>query len=193
MPGFKVHESEKLMGVRGFPVSRLEIKDVRITRDHLLGQEGKGRSIYNALVTRSLAAVGAIAVGISQAALEAAVSHSKSRVQFGKPLARMEATQNKIADMTAGIEAARLLVYQSAFFQEQSRASSQHAAMAKLIASDLALEICKEAVQIHGGYGYVKDYPVERLYRDALFSQIYNATNETQRFSIAQYAYRKIK
>jgi alkylation response protein AidB-like acyl-CoA dehydrogenase len=193
MPGFELHESEKLMGVRGFPVSRVEIKDVRVTRDHLLGQEGKGRAIYDALVTRFLAAVGAIAVGISQAALEAAVSHSKSRVQFGKPLAQMEATQSKIADMTAGIEAARLLVYQAAFFQEQSKASYRQAAMAKLIASDLAVEVCREAVQIHGGYGYVKDYPVERLYRDALFSQIYNTTNETQRYNIARYAYRKIK
>jgi len=193
MPGYKVYEPEMLMGVRGLPVGRLEMKDVRVTRDHMLGKEGLGRSIYDALVTRTLATVGAIAVGISQAALEAAVSHSKNRVQFGKPLAQMEATQNKIADMTAGIEAARLIVYQAAFFLEQSKASSQQAAMAKLIASDLAVEICREAVQIHGGYGYVKDYPVERLYRDALFSQIFNTTNETQRFNIAQYAYRKIK
>jgi butyryl-CoA dehydrogenase len=193
MPGFKVYEPEMQMGVRGFPVGRLEINDVRVTRDHLLGKEGVGRSIFDALVTRSLAAVGAIAVGVSQAALEAAVRHSKNRIQFGKPLAQMEATQNKIADMIAGIEAARLLVYQAAFFVEQRKSSLQQAAMAKLIASDLAIETCREAVQIHGGYGYVKDYPVERLYRDALFSQIYNTTNETQRFNIAQYAYRKIK
>jgi alkylation response protein AidB-like acyl-CoA dehydrogenase len=193
IPGFKAYEPEMLMGVRGFPVGRLEVKNVRVTRDHLLGKEGMGRSIYDALVTRTQAAVGAIAVGISQAALEAAVRHSKNRVQFGKPLAQMEATQNKIADMIAGIEAARLLVYQAAFFLEQGKPSSQQAAMAKLIASDLAVETCREAVQIHGGYGYVQDYPVERLYRDALFSQIYNTTNETQRFNIAQYAYRKIK
>lgn len=193
MPGLEIHEPEKLMGVRGFPVSRVEIKDVRVTHDHLLGQEGKGRPIYDALVTRTLASGGAIAVGISQAALEAAVRHSKSRVQFGQPLAQMEAIQNKIADMTAGIEAARLLVYQASFFLEQSKVSLQQAAMAKLIASDLAVEICREAVQIHGGYGYLKDYPVERLYRDALFSQVYNTTNESQRYNIAQYAYRKIK
>ena len=102
-------------------------------------------------------------------------------------------SEPNIADMTAGIEAARLLVYQAAFFLEQSKPSSQQTAMAKLIASDLAVETCREALQIHGGYGYVKDYPVERLYRDALFSQIYNTTNETQCFNIAQYAYRKIK
>jgi len=191
--GIKVHEPELMMGVRGFPVGRLEMMDVCVTRDHLLGEEGDGNSIYDALITRTIAAGGAIAVGISQAALEAAVSHSKNRVQFGKPLARMEATQNKIADMAAGVESARLLVYQAAFFLEQSKASSQQAAMAKLIASDLAVETCREAVQIHGGYGYVKDYPVERLYRDALFSQVYNTTNETQRFNIAQYAFRKMK
>ncbi len=186
MPGFKAYEPEMLMGVRGLPVGRLEIKDVRVTRDHLLGKEGMGRSIYDALVTRTLAAVGAIAVGISQAALEAAVRHSKNRVQFGKPLARMEATHNKIADMTAGIEAARLLVYQAAFFLAQEKQSTHQSAMAKLIASDLAVETCREALQIHGGYGVTKDFPFERWYREMRIRRIGEGPSEVQRHIIAR-------
>lgn len=174
-------------------MGRLELNDVRVTRDYLLGGEGMGRSIYDALILRTQAAVGAIAVGISQAALEEAVRHSKGRVQFGKPLAEMQATQNKIADIAAGVEATRLLVYQAAFSLGQGVPANAQTAEAKLIASDLAVEASKEAVQIHGGYGYIRDFSVERLYRDAVFAQIYPTTNETQRINIAQYAYRTIR
>lgn len=192
MPGY-AGVAESLMGVRGFPLGRLELDDVIVSGDQLLGGKESGQVIANALLMRSEAAGGAIAVGLSQAALEAAVSYAKARIQFGKPLSEMEATQNKIADMSAGIESARLLVYAAAFFLEYEKQSTQLAAMAKLIASQLAVDVCKEAVQIHGGYGYVKDYPVERLYRDALFFQVFPTNNEVQRRSIARHAYRKIR
>ena len=186
MPGLAAGKPDALMGMQSLPVGRLEFNDVRLTRDHLLGSLKQGRTIYAALEVRTHLAIAALAVGISRAALEEAVNHSKNRIQFGRPLAQMEATQNKIADMAARIEAARLLVYQAAFYLEMDQPSGQRAAMAKLIASEVAVETCKEAVQIHGGYGYVKDYPVERLYRDALFTQIYHTTNETQRYKIAR-------
>ena len=109
------------------------------------------------------------------------------------PIAEMVATQNKIADMTAGIASARLLVYEASFFLERPKQTYRQTAMAKFIASDLAVEICREALQIHGGYGYTKDYAVERYYRDALFSQIYPTPNESQRRAVARYAYRKIR
>ena len=191
--GITVAESAPLMGLQSLAGGRLELKDVRIRVDNRLGGENQGEAVFEGLEMRTQIAIGAIAVGISQLALEEAVTHAKNRIQFGKPLARMEATRNKIANMASGIEAARLLVYRAAALIDQGKHSAYSAAMAKMIASDLAVEVCKEAVQIHGGYGYVKDYPVERLYRDALFTQIYNTTNATQRFRIAEQVYRKIK
>jgi alkylation response protein AidB-like acyl-CoA dehydrogenase len=152
-----------------------------------------GQEVFDGLLSRCETAAGAIALGLSRAALEAAVRHSKARIQFGKPLAEMEATQNKLADMNAGIQSARLLVYKAALSLKEAKSAGPQSAMAKLTASELALEICREAVQIHGGYGYVKDYPVERCYRDALFCQIYPTVNEIQRRAVAQHTLRTIR
>ena len=132
MPGFKAGKPVTLMGMKSFPFGCLELNDVRVTCNHLLGSEKMGRTIHETITLRTQVAVGALAIGISRAAMEEAVKHSQNRVQFGKPLAHMEATQNKIADMATGIEAARLLVYQAAFFLEQGKQSAQQAAMAKL-------------------------------------------------------------
>ena len=191
--GIGVDETVPMMGLQSLPVGRLTLNDIHLSDESLLGSPKQGRAITKVFETRSLITTGAIAVGISQAALEEAVKHARNRVQFGKPLAQMGATRDKIADMAAGIEAARLLVYQAAFMLGEGKPSAHHAAMAKMIASDLAVEICKEAVQIHGGYGYVKDYPVERFYRDAIFTQLYNTSNETQRDRIAEQVCRKMR
>ena len=191
--GFKVTDSGPLMGMRSLPMGRVEMNNVPLEKDYLLGREGEGRLIYDLFSVRIQTAIAAISLGISQAALEEALKHSKQRVQFGKPLAQMTATRNKIADMVTGIAATRMLVYQAAFHQENMREAVQGAAMANLMASELAVETTREAVQIHGGYGYVKDYAVERLYRDALFPRVFNNSNEIRRDTIADYAYRKTK
>ena len=191
--GIGSDEALPMMGLQSLPMGRLTLNNIRLSDDSLLGGPKQGRKVREVFEMRSLIATGAIAVGISRAALEEAVKHAKNRVQFGKPIAQMEATRNKIADMAAGVEAARLLVYQAAFMLGRGNSSAHQAAMAKMIASDLAIETCKEAVQIHGGYGYVKDYPVERFYRDAIFTQLYNTSNEMQRDRIAEQICRKMR
>ena len=192
-PGWLASEAESLMGVRGFPLGRIELNDVPVSADHLLGGTLIGQEVFDGLLSRCETAAGAIALGLSRAALEAAVRHSKARIQFGKPLAEMEATQNKLADMNTGIQSTRLLVYRAALSLKEAKSAGPQSAMAKLTASELALEICREAVQIHGGYGYVKDYPVERCYRDALFCQVYPTINEIQRRAVAQHTLRTIR
>ena len=138
--GFSVSDSVALMGFRGFPMGRVEIKDVQVRPDQILGRGGLGGSIFEALLSRTQIVVGAIALGIAQAALEAAAGHSKARVQFSKPLAQMQATQNKIADMAVGISAARLLVYQAAD-ESAAGVSTTAAAMAKVTAAEVAMEM----------------------------------------------------
>ena len=192
-PGWTASETASLMGVRGFPLGRIDLNDVAVSGEHLLGGGKTGREIFDDLLRRCETAAAAIAVGLSRAAMESAVRYSKARIQFGKSLAEMEATQNKIADMAAGIQSARLLVYHAALSLEKAASAGPQSAMAKLTASELAVGICREAVQIHGGYGYVKDYPVERLYRDALFSQIYPTVNEAPRRIIARHTLRTIR
>ena len=186
-------EVQPLMGMRGFPLGRLVLEGARAAGDQLLGDPGMGQQIFEATLMRCEVAAGAIAVGLSQTAMEAAVNHSKARVQFGKTLSEMEATQNKIADMAAGIQAARLLVYEAAVGLDSRKQPVRHTAAAKLAASETAVAVCREALQIHGGYGYIKDYPVERLYRDALFCQAFPTVNTAQRRTIAKQTYRRIR
>jgi alkylation response protein AidB-like acyl-CoA dehydrogenase len=168
-----------------------KLEDVQVGSDQILGRGVLGDSVFEALLARTQIVTGAVALGIAQAALEAAAGHSKARIQFSKPLAQMQATRNKIADMAAGISASRLLVYQAAD-KSATGVPTTAAAMAKVTAAEVAMEAVKEAVQIHGGYGYVKDYTVERLYRDAVFTGIYPTVNEAQRSQIAKAIYRKI-
>ena len=193
LPGLALGKSIGMMGQRSLPVGGLIFHDVRIPLESRIGKDVDGLIIINACLNRMRIFTGAVAVGISQAAMEEAARYSQQRIQFKKTLASFEAIQNKIADMASGVEAARLLVYQAAALTDQKKKSEKQSSIAKVFASDLAVAAGREAVQIHGGYGYVKDYTVERLYRDALFTQIYNENNETQRFKIARRVFNEYK
>jgi len=191
--GFNVGKAEDMMGQRSLPLGELTMKNARIAAANRLGSEGEGAVMIKDCLRRMRITTGAVALGITQAALEEASKYSKQRIQFGQTLSNFQAIQNKIADIAAGAEAARLLVYQAAFLMDQHKKSDKQSSIAKVFASDLAVEACKEAVQIHGGYGYIKDYPVERFFRDALFARVCNEPNETQRFTIAQLVFHEIK
>jgi butyryl-CoA dehydrogenase len=182
-----------MMGQRSLPIGDLVLDDVVVPPDALLGDEGQGRAILSDALSRLRTATAAVAVGVAQAALEEATRYSKQRVQFGRTLSTFDATCNKVADIAVGIAAARLLVYQAACAIDQGAKPEKPSAMAKMFASDLAAAACKEAVQIHGGYGYVKDYAVERLYRDAVMTQIYTEANDAQRLQIAGQVFSEIK
>ncbi len=185
-PGYIVGRKEKKMGQKGVPVGELVLQDVRIPRENLVGKEGEGFKIALASLDPARICAACLAVGIMQAALDASVKYAKQRVQFGQPIAEFQAIQWKIASMRTSLEASRLLTYQAASLMTSGRRYTLEAAMAKLFATDEATKVVSEAVQIHGGYGYMKDYPVERYFRDAKICQIYDGTNEIQRLVIAR-------
>ncbi|MDR3601207.1 MAG: acyl-CoA dehydrogenase [Desulfosporosinus sp.] len=187
MPGFSFGKKEKKMGIRSSATYELVFEDVRVPAENLLGQEGQGFKI--AMVTLDYGRIGIAsqALGIAQGAYEQALKYSKERSQFGKTLAEFEVTQFKLADMATQIEAARLLVYQAAYLASEHKSVSKAAAMAKLFASETAMAVTTQAVQIHGGYGYTRDYPVERMMRDAKITEIYEGTSEMQRIVIASH------
>lgn len=184
--GFKKGRKEILMGVRGLETSELIFEDCRIPRENLLGVEGEG--FKQAMISLDTGRVGiaSLSLGIAQAALEEALQYAEERVQFGQPIAEFQAIQFMLADMSTAIEAARLLIYKAAYLKDQGIRFTKEAAQAKLFASDLAVEATTKSLQIHGGYGYTKDYPIERLYRDARINQIWEGTNEIQRLIIAR-------
>lgn len=182
-----------MMGQRSLPIGDLILDDVAVSTDARLGDERQGRTILSDALSRLQTATAAVAVGVAQAALEEAARYSKQRVQFGKTLSIFGAIRNKVADIAVGVAASRLLVYQAACAIDKGKKPEKPSAMAKLFASDLAAAACKEAVQIHGGYGYVKDYAVERLYRDAVLTQSYTQTNDAQRLQIAGQVFSEIR
>jgi alkylation response protein AidB-like acyl-CoA dehydrogenase len=182
-----------MMGQRSLPIGDLTLANVMVPPDSLLGDPGQGPMILNRALSRLRTATATIAVGVAQAAFEEAARYSKQRVQFGKALSTFDATRNKIADIAVGVAASRLLVYQAACAIDKGKKPEKPSAMAKLFASDLAAAVSKEAVQIHGGCGYVKDYAVERLYRDAVLTQIYTEANDAQRLQIAGQVFGEIK
>ena len=184
-PGFSVGKEENKMGIRGTNTSELIFEDCRVPAENLLGKEGQGFKIAMIALDAGRIGVGAQAVGIAQAAFEAAVEYAKTREQFGGPISRLQAIQWMIADMATRIEAARLLVYNAALKKDSGERFTKEAAMAKLYASETADFVVDRALQIHGGYGYMKEYPVERYYRDARITRIYEGTNEIQRLVIA--------
>lgn len=186
-PGFSFGKKEKKLGIRSSATYELVFEDCRIPVENLLGEEGQGFKI--AMVTLDYGRIGIAsqALGIAQGAYEQALKYSKERVQFGKPIASLQAIQFKLADMATQIEAARLLVYQAAYLASQHRPVSKAAAMAKLHASETAMWVTTQAVQIHGGYGYTRDYPVERMMRDAKITEIYEGTSEVQRVVIGSH------
>ena len=189
-PGFSVGEAEHKLGIRGSSTPPIYFADCRIGKDALLGGEGDGFKIAMQTLDGGRIGVSAQALGIAQAALDAAIAYAKERVQFGKPIANLQAIQWMIADMALEVDAARLLVHRAASCVDNGRPYSTEGAMAKLFASEAATRVAGKAIQIHGGYGYTESYPVERNYRDAKITELYEGTSEVQRMVIARSALR---
>jgi len=185
-PGVSVGKVEDKFGHRASNTTELFFEDVRVPAANLIGREGQGFIVAMKTFDKTRAAVGAAGVGIARAALEYAVEYSKTRVQFGKPIATFQATAFKLAQMAMDLEAARLAVWRAAWLMDKGRPNGKESAMAKCLGSDAAMRNALEALQIFGGYGYMKDYPVEKLVRDAKLLQIYEGTNEIQRLVISR-------
>ena len=185
-PGFRPGRDEEKMGLKGSVTSELFFEDCRVPKENLLGQEGQGFKQFLITLDGGRIAIAAMALGLAQAAFEKAVAYSKERGQFGQPIANFQAIQWMIADMATEIDAARLLVYRAAWLKDQGVRFTREAAIAKLYASETAERVCYKALQIHGGYGYTKDYDVERMYRDQRLCAIGEGTNEIQRLVIAR-------
>lgn len=186
-PGFRLGRVEHKMGIRGSQTGELVMEDCVIPAENLLGREGEGFKLAMATLDRTRPGVGAQALGIAQGALDVAVKYSKERVQFGKPIAENQGIQFMLADMATEVEAARqLLHYAARMIDEGAPGFGRASAMAKLFASDMAMKVTGDAVQILGGYGYMKEFPVERMMRDAKICQIYEGTNQIQRVVIAR-------
>lgn len=185
-PGFVVGDLEDLCGMRANPVSSIRLYDCRLPVRNLLGKEGMGLRIGLEALDTGRIGIAAQALGIAQAAFEESVKYVKQRHQFGVPIGKHQAIQMMIADMATQIEAARLLVYHAAVLRDRKKPFSQAGAMAKLYASEVSTKVTDMAVQIHGGYGYSKAYPVERYYRDARVTRIYEGTSEIHRMVIAR-------
>ena len=185
MPGFTFGKKEHKMGINTSITMELVFQDVKVPKENLLGKEGDGFKIAMATLDGGRIGVAAQALGIAQAALDHAVKYSKERIQFGKPIATNQAIAFMLADMATKVEAARLLVYRAAYLKDKGLPYSKEAAMAKMYASDAAMAVTTDAVQIFGGYGYSREYPVERLMRNAKITQIYEGTNQVQRMVIS--------
>lgn len=185
-PGFVVGDVEDLCGMRSNPVNSIRLYDCRVPVGNVLGKEGMGLRIGLAGLDTGRIGIAAQAVGIAQAALDEAVGYVKQRRQFGVPIGKHQMVQAMIADMATELEAARLMVYRAALLRDRGRPFSQAGAMAKLFASEVSSRVTDLAVQIHGGYGYSKAYPVERYYRDARVTRIYEGTSEVHRMVIAK-------
>jgi butyryl-CoA dehydrogenase len=183
--GYKVGSIFEKLGINASKTSELLFENMEVPKENLLGKEGEGFKIALATLDGGRIGIASQAVGIAQAALDESIEYSKQRQQFGKPLAKMQAIQWMIADMATRIEASRHLVYNASYKKDLGGRFSKEAAMAKLFASETAVESAIKAVQIHGGYGYTKEYTVERLFRDAKITEIYEGTSEVQRLVIA--------
>jgi len=184
--GFEIGANEKKMGFKASPTTELAFLDCRIPKNALLGQEGEGFRIAMSTLDGGRISVGAMALGIAQEALNIAVKYSQEREQFGKPLAAFQAIQFHLADMSVQLEAARNLVYKAAWLKDAGQPYSMAAAQAKLFASEMATKVTHHAVQVLGGYGYCSEYHVERLYRDARVTELFEGTSEMQRIVIAR-------
>jgi alkylation response protein AidB-like acyl-CoA dehydrogenase len=186
-PGFGVGKLEHKLGIRGSPTGQLLFDDVRVPAENVLGPVGKGLAVALATLERTRLGAAAQAVGIAQGATDYAVGYARERRQFGKPIGEFQAIAFKLADMELRTAAARELLYRAcAMADRREPGAGKHASMAKVFASDTAMAVTVEAVQVLGGYGYVRDYPVERMMRDAKITQIYEGTNEIQRLVIAR-------
>ncbi len=186
-PGLSVGKIEHKLGIRASSTCEIVLDDCRLPQDRLLGERGKGFHIALATLDGGRIGIAAQALGIARAASEEATAYARERRQFGRPIGDFQAIQWKIADMTTRIQASRLLTYRAAWVRDQGRRHTQEASMAKLFASETAMWVGTQAVQIFGGYGYIQDYPVERHFRDAKITEIYEGTSEVQRMVIARH------
>ena len=186
-PGLKIGRAEKKMGLRGSPTHAVTYEDVRVPLDHLVGEEGKGLQQTLSILDGGRVGIAAISIGLAQAAFEYAVSYARERKAFGKPIAEQQAIQWMLADAATEIELARTMLYKAAWLKEQGRNFNKEAAIAKMFATEMAERVCRNAIQIHGGYGYSSEYPVERIYRDARLMTIGEGTSEIQRLVIARH------
>lgn len=184
--GFKIIDNYEKMGLNASNTTELVLDNVRVPKENLLGERGNGFKQFLVTLDGGRIGIGAMAVGIAQAAFDRALQYSKERKQFGKTLSQFQITQFKLADMAMKIELARNMVYKAAWLKDQGRPFTKEAAMCKLYASEIAMEIANEAIQIHGGYGYMKEYEVERYMRDAKLLEIGEGTSEVQRMVIAR-------
>ncbi|SHH67803.1 butyryl-CoA dehydrogenase [Caloranaerobacter azorensis DSM 13643] len=183
--GFSVGKKESKMGIRGSSTCELIFENCRVPKENLLGKEGQGFKIAMKTLDGGRIGIAAQALGIAQGAIDETVKYVKERKQFGRPLAKFQNTQFTLANMQTKTDAARLLVYRAAKAKDNNESYSVYAAMAKLFAAETAMEVTTKAVQLHGGYGYTREYPVERMMRDAKITEIYEGTSEVQRMVIA--------
>ena len=184
-PGFSIGKVEDKMGLHGVHTSEIVFTEMIVPKENLLGKEGKGFKICMQTLDTGRIGIAAQALGIAEGAMEEAIAYTKGRVQFGKPISKFQNTQFTFADMAMRIEAARLLTYQAASIKQSGVRCSKQAAMAKLSASETAMWVTTKALQMFGGYGYTKDYPMERMMRDAKITEIYEGTSEVQRIVIS--------
>ncbi len=185
-PGFSIGRMEEKMGLHASNTGELLFEDCRIPAENLLGEEGEGDKIFLATLDGGRIGIGAMALGLAQAAYEAASRYATEREQFGRPIAAFQGVAFMIADMATEIDAARMMVYRAAWLKDQGRPFSTEAAMAKLFASEVACRVTNDAVQVHGGYGYITEYHVERYLRDAKLTEIGEGTSQIQRMVIAR-------
>lgn len=185
-PGVTINANYEKMGLHASNTCEIFFDDVRVPKENLLGQEGAGFKQFLQVLDGGRISIGAMSVGIAQAALDKALQYAKERVQFGQSISRFQAIQFKLADMATNIELARMMVWKAAWLKDNKKNFSKEAAMGKMFASETATKAALEAVQIHGGYGYMKEYEVERLVRDAKLCEIGEGTSEVQRMVIAR-------
>jgi len=186
MKGFSPAKKENKLGLRASETASVVFEDCYVPDENRLGKEGEGFLQAMQILDGGRISIAALAVGIAQGAYESAISYAKQREQFGKPIAEFQAIQFKLADMATQIEAARLLMYRAAYLKDQGKKVTKESAMAKLYASEMSVRVCEEAIQIHGGYGYTKDYPPEKYWRDSKLCTIGEGTSEIQRMVIAR-------
>ena len=186
-PGLKIGPPEKKMGLHGSPTHAVTYENVRVPLENLIGEEGRGLHQTLATLDGGRIGIGAISIGLAQAAFDEAVNYAREREAFGKPIGEQQAIQWMLSDAATELEAARVMLYKAAWLKEKGRTYNKEAAMAKLFATEMAERVTRNAIQIHGGYGYSSEYPVERMYRDARLMTIGEGTSEIQRLIIARH------
>jgi butyryl-CoA dehydrogenase len=187
-PGFSVGKKEKKMGIRGSSTCELIFNNCIVPKENLLGQEGKGFVIAMTTLDNGRIGIAAQALGIAEGALDETIKYVKERKQFGRPIAKFQNTQFELADMATKVKAAQLLMYRAAVAEDTQKSYSEEAAMAKLYCASTAMDVTTRCLQLHGGYGYTREYPIERMMRDAKITEIYEGTSEVQKMVIAKYA-----